>query len=1270
MGPSGTDALALPRVDRPELEIQNDRTVLPSTSIVPIGLDAQADSATIRRISIYGFGNFRASGSSEGNVRVGAVAGALVEKSIIGTGAASFTDPGVAERTAGNNLSFQGSTGPIVRDNLIGYAAYMGLLFYTGSVNALAEGNEIRGNGIDHPNQDGISIESNAASGTLRGNLIVGTEGCGVELLSTAGANTVVNNTITGNGVGTGPTVETPAVRVAAAGNRIDRNIINANFGTGVMIKPSSSGNVITKNSIFANGTITNKGGGGPSAQFGIDLLIPTDDAKAGTPPFLSPNDGVLDPSPGNSGMDYPVFTSASLVGSQLAVAGYVGSAPNQATFANASVEVFKASEDGDNNGEIVVGDGLSVPHGEGRTYLGTLVADASGNFSGTLTVSGVAAGDRLTGTAAEPGGSTSEFGANVTVAGQILDGNIYEDVNGNGSVGDDGVGRGSVTVRLYRDGGDGEPDGVDDLLVGTTTTDTAGHYAISATNGVYWLAVDSKTVSPSAGLKVGSVQGDVWAEQTYGAAGSVRRTGAVYSYTGAAGAFFGGMLPSVSDDAAALASTEHVLRAVAAGANVSGLDAGFSFNAVTSIRGGDSADDDVSASRTVQGSLRQFIRNANAVTGANAMRFVPVQAANVTSGSDSWWRIVVSNALPQIADASTTIDGRAYVAADGVTIRDTNTGQLGTGGTVGIDAVVLAKVDKPELEIQGDRTGTPVSTGLDVGANSATIRRVSIYGFGNGVFNNNHANIGVRTGISGAVVDNNVVGAGAGAFTGPGAANRTDGANILLDGGINGTVNNNLIGFATGQGIYALRVGPSIPSGWTVTGNEVRVNDLGTVASPWYFLAGIEIDAGSNYTISQNLIVGQNATGISLHDAVATDIVRNNSITGNGLGAPPNQTSAVRVGGGTGGLIDKNIVTANVGAGVLVTSGATGITVSRNSIYDNGLVSGQIGIDLLTPSDGAARGTSPFVTLNAAGARTGGNNLLNFPVFDTAVVAGGNLTLTGWSKPGSVIEVFLSDSTSGFGEGKTYLTSFTEGVLDGDPATGNSYGPGTVHGVSQGTDTTNRFSFTIPTPSGVSYGKYLTATATDTSGNTSEFSANFLVNSAPVLTGANNLTTIAEDPPTNDPGTAVSALIAGMVTDDDPITGSGIAVTGAATGNGSWEYSLNGGSNWLPLGSPSPSVARLLDDSGPTRLRFVPNADWNGTLVGGLTFRAWDRSRGDSGDTYDTTDNGGSSAFSAATASSDITVSPVADTPSVTPATTPEDAPVDVRPRDLAECG
>jgi hypothetical protein len=151
--------------------------------------------------------------------------------------------------------------------------------------------------------------------------------------------------------------------------------------------------------------------------------------------------------------------------------------------------------------------------------------------------------------------------------------------------------------------------------------------------------------------------------------------------------------------------------------------------------------------------------------------------------------------------------------------------------------------------------------------------------------------------------------------------------------------------------------------------------------------------------------------------------------------------------------------------------------------------------------------------------------------------------------------------------------------------------------------------------------------------------------NTAPVLTGADPLASIAEDASGNS-GTSVSSLIAGHMTDADAGAVAGIAVTAVDGTNGTWQYSTDAGANWSNFGAPTDASARLLAADANTYVRFVPNPDWSGTVAAGLTFRGWDRTAGIAGDTADASANGGNTAFSAASATSGITVIAVNDAP------------------------
>jgi len=146
--------------------------------------------------------------------------------------------------------------------------------------------------------------------------------------------------------------------------------------------------------------------------------------------------------------------------------------------------------------------------------------------------------------------------------------------------------------------------------------------------------------------------------------------------------------------------------------------------------------------------------------------------------------------------------------------------------------------------------------------------------------------------------------------------------------------------------------------------------------------------------------------------------------------------------------------------------------------------------------------------------------------------------------------------------------------------------------------------------------------------------------NVAPVLSGANNLAAINENPASN-PGTPVLSILSGYVTDTNPGDPQGMAVTAVDPTYGTWQYSTNSGGTWTAFGTPSQSAARLLASDSNTYVRFVPNTNWCGTDAGGLTFRAWDQNTGTAGSTADTTSNGGTTSFSIATASANITVNP-----------------------------
>ena len=158
-------------------------------------------------------------------------------------------------------------------------------------------------------------------------------------------------------------------------------------------------------------------------------------------------------------------------------------------------------------------------------------------------------------------------------------------------------------------------------------------------------------------------------------------------------------------------------------------------------------------------------------------------------------------------------------------------------------------------------------------------------------------------------------------------------------------------------------------------------------------------------------------------------------------------------------------------------------------------------------------------------------------------------------------------------------------------------------------------------------------------------------LNDAPVLdnTGDMVITPIVEEDTTNN-GMRISDLIASAggdrITDPDAGAQEGIAIIAADSSGGTWQYSTNDGTSWASIGAVSATTARLLSTDFTSRIRLVPATDFAGTLTNALTFRAWDRTSGNSGSTGNVTVNGGTTAFSALTETARITVINVNDAP------------------------
>ena len=485
-------------------------------------------------------------------------------------------------------------------------------------------------------------------------------------------------------------------------------------------------------------------------------------------------------------------------------------------------------------------------------------------------------------------------------------------------------------------------------------------------------------------------------------------------------------------------------------------------------------------------------------------------------------------------------------------------------------------------IDFTGDAAAGNLSNGikLDGGANNNTIGGDRTAGEGN-VLSGNSASGSDGITISGVGTDNNKI---YGNYIGTNFDGTAAIANarhgVVIYDGVQGT---QVGGTGTGQGNI-------------ISGNVEN---------------GIVIDGNGKVTTTGNVIAG-NYIGLDVTGSVALGNFKNGvEIFGSASGN--------LIGGETAGA--GNVIAFNAWNGVNVVSG-TNNAIVRNSIHSN----------TLWNQPGSVR-----CTANDSGdGDTGANNLQNFPVLTSAVTTGTQITVTGTlnSTASTSFRIeFYANATgdgTGYGEGQTLI-----GVTD---VTTNGSG---------------NASFSPTLSATVSAGSAISAIVSRLVGltlelDTSEFAQNVIAtaaaNNAPVLDGAGMyLTTITEDPTVNN-GDLVSTIIARAggdpITDADAGALEGIAIISLSNSNGTWQYDI--GSGWTAVGSVSVNSSLLLRDTDS--LRFVPNADWNGTEF--FSFAAWDRTSGTEGTKVDTSSNGGGTAFSSGTAIPSITVDGVNDAP------------------------
>jgi hypothetical protein len=273
--------------------------------------------------------------------------------------------------------------------------------------------------------------------------------------------------------------------------------------------------------------------------------------------------------------------------------------------------------------------------------------------------------------------------------------------------------------------------------------------------------------------------------------------------------------------------------------------------------------------------------------------------------------------------------------------------------------------------------------------------------------------------------------------------------------------------------------------------------------------------------------LIGTDRTGVEALQGSATVNSVQKNFTGNysaGI-AVANATQLSRIGGGDAQGLGNTIAYTYDGPGVWIFTlskqpqgSPTGISVEGNSIHDNMGLGIDLGGDFplkdaagfpLNGGDGVTLNDPSQMHVNSSGYAQP-NYFQNFPVLTSASSSATGTTISG-TLQSTFVHTFQLDFYSNAAPGHPDANHIT------DP---NLYGEGQMYLGSAyvTTDGSGNASFTANLPTPVLAGQgYLTATATDittgalTSGDTSEFSADFLVpgGNLPPVTSANLQTLI-----------------------------------------------------------------------------------------------------------------------------------------------------------------
>ncbi len=505
---------------------------------------------------------------------------------------------------------------------------------------------------------------------------------------------------------------------------------------------------------------------------------------------------------------------------------------------------------------------------------------------------------------------------------------------------------------------------------------------------------------------------------------------------------------------------------------------------------------------------LREAIDRANTTTGKDTIDFQIAGAPPFTIQPASALptiteRVIVDAGCPTTPNV--VIDGSgAGALASGLTVSGTN-GTVIRGLAINryaVSGITLSSSTFAHLDcnfLGTDATGTADqgngSYGVEVAGGSSNI--IGGPARPNVISGNNSSGIRISnttaTVVAGNHIGTDVSGTAAvpnstGIFLGSGATATEVGAS---NPGAPCEYPCNLI---SGNDFAGIDINAETADANLISGNFIGTNGAGAAQldSSGSVQIGIVANSGDSNVIggtssgSKNVISGNHAGVLLTTDATANAVrgnligtdVSGSAALGNvvGSGIDLNGATGNVVGGGSAGA--ANVIANNASNGVHV-RGGNGNAIRGNSIHSNAALGIELGPGFNLGNDGVTPNDGP------GDPDSGSNNRQNFPVLSAATSGPSTSTIEGdlTSALGTFELDFFTDAAcdpSGNGEGRSYLGSTTISISNAG---------------------TSKQSFKATLPA-VTVGHEITATATDSSGNTSEFSACRAVAPAPPTNG------------------------------------------------------------------------------------------------------------------------------------------------------------------------